>query len=145
LGNQPSTLARDDVLRRTVRSGTNPIGEPGAVLFRKSAAEKAGLFDGTCPFVIDLDYWLRLLEHGDAYYLPEYLSAFRISRQSHSVSLGARQAREFATFIESLSSNRGGPLGRFDVALGKASSRVQAIGRMAFQRYAMLLSRDINR
>jgi glycosyltransferase involved in cell wall biosynthesis len=140
LGRSALTLSRREILRRTVTSGTNPIGEPGAVLFRRSSAQRAGRFDGTLPFVIDLDYWLRLLEFGDALYLPETLSSFRVSDQSHSVSLGSRQTREFSAFLENLGIAHGGPLPYRHVARGKIAARLQGIARMVFQRFAIALS-----
>lgn len=54
------------VLRACVRRGTNLIGEPRAVLFRKSLVEIISAFDDTNLYVIDLDCWFRLLAHGDA-------------------------------------------------------------------------------
>ena len=62
-----------------MRWGTNLIGEPGAVLFRRDLALKVGGFYAENPYVIDLDYWLRLLAQGDAYYLDQPLASFRVN------------------------------------------------------------------
>lgn len=91
-----------ELLQSCVRAGTNLIGEPSAVLFRAEFARRAGRFDGSLPYLIDLDYWARLLAYGSGYYLPAPLASFRVSARQWSVSLGQRQGREFVAFIDRL-------------------------------------------
>jgi hypothetical protein len=70
-----------------LREGLNQIGEPSAVMFRKCDLEPdAPMFavngrQYTC--LADLSLWLRLLSHGDAFYLAERLVGYRI----HSAQL----------------------------------------------------------
>jgi len=78
-GRMPRRLTGDELFRRCLYRGTNVIGEPGGVMFRRALARQVGPYDATFPYVVDLDYWLRLLEHGDGYYLPETLVSFRVS------------------------------------------------------------------
>jgi glycosyltransferase involved in cell wall biosynthesis len=87
-------------IRTTMRSGTNLIGEPTATLFRAADARRLGGFDGRHAYVIDLDYWVRLLAEGDFYYIAESLCSFRISRQSWSWRLGRRQSHQFVHLIK---------------------------------------------
>ena len=47
--------------RRIACTGANQFGEGVAVLFRREASEKTGWFDGSLPYAIDIDYWVRLL------------------------------------------------------------------------------------
>jgi glycosyltransferase involved in cell wall biosynthesis len=82
-------LSKTQMLRKVVRSGGNPIGEPMAVTFRKSAFEKAGKFHG--DYVIDLNMWVGLLEIGSVLFIPRRLSAFRISKTSWTSSLKKSQ------------------------------------------------------
>lgn len=98
-GAPTGVLAGPAVKRACVRRGTNLLGEPGAVLFRKSLADQVGLFDASQPYVIDLDYWFRLLTQGSAYYIADPLASFRVSRQSWSVAIGQAQDHEFNAFI----------------------------------------------
>src|SRR4051812_42061996 len=56
LGSRPRRLDGRAVFRRCLHRGTNVLGEPGAVLFRRDVAERVGPFDATYPFVLDLDY-----------------------------------------------------------------------------------------
>ena len=80
---------RQMLLKKIVRSGGNSIGEPMAILFRKSAFKQAGDFRG--DYVIDLDMWSRLVNHGSALFIAERLSAFRISKTSWTSNLTKSQ------------------------------------------------------
>ena len=122
------------LVRLCVRRGTNLIGEPGAVLFRKSAARASGNFDGRIPYVIDLDYWVRLLNHGDAYYINTPLSSFRVSSGSWSVEIGMRQSKDYACFIEFISRERADYISNFDKILGHLAANLNGISRKIFYR-----------
>jgi glycosyltransferase involved in cell wall biosynthesis len=87
------------LLRSCMTSGANLIGEPAAVLFRRSTADVVGLFSARFPYVIDLDYWVRLLQHGNAFFNDEALASFRVSPQQWSVAIGSRQSIDFIRFI----------------------------------------------
>jgi glycosyltransferase involved in cell wall biosynthesis len=83
-----------DAIHRAVRFGTNPFGEPAAVLIRTAALRAAGPFRNTAEYLIDLDMWCRLLTHGDLYALPDAHAAFRVQKQSWSCALAGRQASQ---------------------------------------------------
>lgn len=103
------------LVRRSLRRGTNLIGEPGAVLFRRQLAREVGRFDASLPYVVDLDYWCRLLRHGEACYLPQPLASFRLSRAAWSVALARRQSADFRGLMERLADDPHyalGPAGR---------------------------------
>ncbi|MBL8928126.1 MAG: glycosyltransferase [Pseudonocardia sp.] len=74
-----------EVARRVVRSGANPIGEPGGALFRRAHYEAVGGWHPERRHAMDLDLWMRLLHHGEFLGLPETLAAFRVAQQSLSV------------------------------------------------------------
>jgi glycosyltransferase involved in cell wall biosynthesis len=85
---------RVGVARRVVRHGGNPIGEPGSVLFRRSAFESAGGFVDSMNLVLDVHLWVRLLAHGSFFGVADSLAAFRIRGGSVSSAThrdGARQ------------------------------------------------------
>lgn len=73
-----------EVARRVVRSGANPIGEPGGVLFRRADYMTIGGWNPRRPYTMDLDLWMRLLQCGEFLGLPETLAAFRVG--SHSMT-----------------------------------------------------------
>lgn len=89
------------VLRKTAILGTNIIGEPMVGLFRRSALSTCS-YDGSNPYMIDLDFWAQILELGDLYCIDQPLTSFRISGDSLSASLNVRQYRLFCSFIAKL-------------------------------------------
>ncbi|WP_168224992.1 glycosyltransferase family 2 protein [Azoarcus sp. DD4] len=127
-----------DVLRGCVRGGTNLIGEPGAVLFRRSAAVKAGAFDASIPYVLDLDYWSRLLAQGDAWCDKAALASFRVSHQSWSVAIGRKQAEEFERFIDRIAQQPQVLANGKDRFIGRARARANGVARRVI--YALTLT-----
>lgn len=105
-GWREGALTGMQVFRRCLWTGTNPIGEPCAVLFRAEAAWAAGPFDGREPYLIDLDYWLRLLEHGSARFQDRPLASFRLSRGQWSSAIGLKQAEQFHAFVRRMAATR---------------------------------------
>lgn len=117
-----------------VRRGTNLLGEPGALLFRKSLADRVGGFDGTNPYVIDLDYWFRLLAHGDAFYCADALASFRVWPQSWSVAIGTGQSTDFRRFLSRVAPQVRSSSTWLDRACGQISPSVNNLARLAFYR-----------
>jgi hypothetical protein len=64
-----------DVIVRCLLEGKNLIGEPSAVMFRRSAATRG--FDPSYRQLIDWEFWAFLLEQGDFGYVDRPLCAFR--------------------------------------------------------------------
>lgn len=127
-------VSLDAVVRGCALAGTNVIGEPSAVLFTTAAARQAGGFDGSLPYVIDLDYWFRLLALGDGCYLDEPLASFRVSPRQWSATIGWRQGDEFATFLDrNAGAMRQG--GGWLRVWGKARSHVNGILRVLVYRF----------
>jgi len=123
-----------DILRACVRGGTNMVGEPGAVLFRKALSDQIGPFNGIQGYVIDLDYWIRLLAHGDAWYIPEPVSTFRISAGSWSVAIGTSQAREYRAFLNRMrAAGLIAPSGA-DMLRGRITASINNVARLLFYR-----------
>jgi glycosyltransferase involved in cell wall biosynthesis len=120
------------VMRSCVRRGTNLIGEPGGVLYRKSLADRIGAFDATNPYVIDLDYWFRLLAHGDAYFCADSLASFRVSPQSWSVAIGRAQDRDFIDFVARVTVGMCPPLSPIDLLLTQITARLNKWLRLLF-------------
>ena len=121
-------------VRNCIRSGANLLGEPGGVLFRTALARRVGAFDARLRLVTDLDYWARLLLHGDAYYLPDRLASFRVSQGAWSVAIGAAQAAEFLAFIAKLGANPAFGLSALDLARGRLLARLNTLAKLFFYR-----------
>jgi glycosyltransferase involved in cell wall biosynthesis len=124
-------------VRNCIRSGTNLLGEPGGVLFRTALARRVGAFDASLRIVTDLDYWIRLLLHGDAYYLPERLASFRVSQGAWSVAIGAAQAAELLAFIAKVGANPAFGLGALDIARGRLMARLNTLAKLLFYRLVL--------
>lgn len=73
-----------EVARKVVRSGSNPIGEPGGVLFRRADYLAVGGWHPSRRWAMDLDLWVRLLQCGDFFGMPDTLASFRVGLQSLS-------------------------------------------------------------
>ena len=130
-------IAARTAVRNCIRSGANLLGEPGGLLFRTTLARRVGAFDATLRLVTDLDYWVRLLRHGDAYYLPERLASFRVSHGAWSVAIGAAQAAEFLAFIEKLRADPAFSLSAFDIARGRLLARLNTVAKLVFYRLVL--------
>jgi glycosyltransferase involved in cell wall biosynthesis len=125
------------VILSCLRRGTNLIGEPGAVLFRTELARRVGGFDASIGYVVDLDYWFRLLLQGDAYYLPDTLASFRISRGSWSIAIGSRQSAEFRHFVAKVAANPVFGVSAVDAAAGKLMARLNTMLRLLLYRMVL--------
>lgn len=72
----------EEVIREIFRSGINPLGEPGAWLFRRDDFHRVGGFAPDGVGALDLELATRLLRCGDLYGLTESLALFRVRADS---------------------------------------------------------------
>ena len=138
---QSGAVKATDLIRQCVRRGTNVIGEPGGVMFRRKLATAAGKFDASIGYVLDLDYWVRLLLHGDGYYLAKPLASFRVSGGSWSVRIGARQSEEYQRFIQKLMADPRYSASKTDVFSGKVMAKINAMLRAVLYRFLAMDAR----
>jgi len=131
-------LSGRSVIRRCLRRGTNLIGEPGAVLLPLALARRVGPFDASIGYVIDLDYWFRLLLHGDAFYLPDSLASFRVSAGSWSVAIGRKQSAQVRSFIARVAADPAYGASRADAAAGRVMAWVNSVLRVIVYRLVRL-------
>jgi glycosyltransferase involved in cell wall biosynthesis len=136
-GGHTGIVNAQNLIRHCLRRGTNLIGEPGSVLFRRQLANSVGLFDASIPYVLDLDYWFRLLLKGDSYYLPEALASFRISRGSWSVAIGSKQSIDYRRFIEKIASDPDFSVRRIDILMGGIMAELNNYMRLVFYRFIL--------
>jgi glycosyltransferase involved in cell wall biosynthesis len=115
-----------------VRSGGNPIGEPGAVLFRRDVIDSGELFSDKFLYLIDIDFWLKVLKYGDLYMLGECLAAFRVSKGSTSVNLIGQQGREFKDYIFWLKQKKIIKIGVIDFLTGIIMAYIKSVLRWVF-------------
>jgi glycosyltransferase involved in cell wall biosynthesis len=107
-----------EVARRVVRSGVNPIGEPGGVLFRREHYFAVGGWRSERRHAMDLDLWMRLLQCGEFLGLPETLAAFRVAQQSLSVDNEEGVYEHQKAIMTELVASRDLRVRRLDLAVG---------------------------
>ena len=112
-----------EVARRVVRSGANPIGEPGGVLFRREHYDTVGGWHPERRHAMDLDLWMRLLQCGEFLGLPETLAAFRVAQQSLSVDNEAGVYEHQKAIMAELAASRHLQVRRWTRRSGKCSRR----------------------
>jgi hypothetical protein len=108
-----------EVARRVVRSGANPIGEPGGTLFRREHYLAVGGWRPERRHAMDLDLWLRLLQCGEFLGLPETLAAFRVAQQSLSVENEAGVYEHQKAIVAELAASRHLHIRRRDSTVGR--------------------------
>jgi len=107
------------------------------VLFRTALAKKVGAFDGSIGYIIDLDYWVRLLKHGNAYYLTQPVSTFRVSPGSWSVAIGSQQNAEFTRFINKLVEQHTWGITPLDAKCGRFTAWLNKLMRVVFYKVVL--------
>ena len=122
------------LVRRCVRAGTNLIGEPGNGLIRRSVAERVGHYDAQHPYLVDCDYWFRVLKHGDGFYTAKQSSCFRISQGSWSVALGMQQLQDFKGLVERFATDSAFEISSLDKKIGYARAWANTVARAAIYR-----------
>jgi glycosyltransferase involved in cell wall biosynthesis len=130
-----------DVIRRVVRNGANPLGSPASMLFRRTHFDATGGFDGNQVFTMDLDMYVRLLEHGGFLGLREALAGFRLARGSVSGSAQRRdylQQREMTTRLAQMPDWHVRP---WDRAVGRVGAPLGQLRRRALFALSNLASR----
>ena len=131
--------SKTEILKKVVRSGGNPIGEPMAVTMRKLSLNSAGKFRG--DYVIDLDMWSKLSDQGSALFIEQHLSAFRISKTSWTSNLKKSQMSSVRTLSKKLQVDSDGAITKFDLLRGEIVGLVRAPVRQVASSLILLVDR----
>lgn len=120
-----------DIMKKSVRAGTNIIGEPMAVLFRtQDYRDRVTAISGNL-FMMDLELYSDLLGGQHLYMLDTTDCLFRLHDQSLSSSIAWRQISAFHRFIAKL--RQGGQISGVDALVGGLMATVLATGRWAYR------------
>jgi len=120
-------------IRKTIMAGTNIFGEPGCVLMRRSALEKAGWWDSRWPYLIDETSYANVLLQGKFVGVPGSLAGFRISDSQWSVRLVNEQAEQAIGFHNWMRHTHPEVLSSRDLRLGNLRARLMAqVRRVAY-------------
>lgn len=127
-----------DIVRACVRSGTNLLGEPASVMFRRTNLP-VPLFGVGWNYPIDLDLYLRSLETGGTAVLDRrVVASFRVAPTQLSVSLAATQATEMRAFFDILARRHTSTLRSTDLLFGKAAVIARALTRRAIYNFRFI-------
>lgn len=95
-GLEPGAYPGEEIVRRCYLTGTNIIGEPLAVLFRREPLLACMPWDDSNPLMLDLMLYAKVAQHGDIVVQRESVGAFRVSTSSWSTRLAKVQRDQFA-------------------------------------------------
>ncbi|WP_229051812.1 glycosyltransferase family 2 protein [Aeromicrobium sp. Leaf350] len=128
-----------EAVRRAVRSGVNPFGEPASVMMRRSALTEAGGWFPEFPYLIDQGTYCRVLLHGDFVPDTETGATFRMSSEQWSVVLVKQQSDQAKGFYRWLHEHHPDVVSANDLRVG--SLRAALAARMRRLAYAVLRRR----
>jgi glycosyltransferase involved in cell wall biosynthesis len=112
----PGKQAGSEILEWWLKRNMHPniIGEPPFVVLRKELMEEVGPFNEKMPQFLDVEYWLRCLQHTNWYYEPVSHGAFRVHGEAASAKNNASGEGLYdrLTVFEQLIKSLHGPLKR---------------------------------
>lgn len=132
-------LSGAEAVRRAVRSGVNPFGEPASVMMRRSALTAAGGWFPEFPYLIDQGTYCRVLLNGDFVPDTEVGATFRMSAEQWSVVLVKEQSEQARGFYRWMHENHPEVVSSNDLRVGNARAALAA--RMRRLAYAVLRRR----
>jgi len=92
------------LINKILKTGRNPIGEPTSIMLRRATLNKHKLkFSSRFKYVGDLDLWIRLLKHGDGYYINNCLNSFRVHKNSGTAKILHRATKEYMKLFNTYS------------------------------------------
>jgi glycosyltransferase involved in cell wall biosynthesis len=124
-----------EMIRRCIMAGTNIIGDPVNVMWRRSAMEQVGVFDPEVVYCTDVEYWLRLLSTGDLYYDALPVGFYRIHSQAAATGLAGVTVDDFERAARKQVARGTVSLSRSDIRFLRTKSWVQSKMRQAIYRW----------
>ncbi len=134
-----------EVVRRVVRNGGNPIGEPAGAMFRRDDFDAVGGWQGGNPYLLDLDLWIRLLARGDFLGLRDTLAAFRISSISATASGDRAMYDAHRAFVSDLNAAPQFDVRAVDRLVGRMSTPAARLRRRTLYRISALSRPELTR
>jgi len=112
-------------VRQCCLVGSNLLGEPSAVMFRRAPLVAELPWDASLGYVIDLDMYSRVLQHGSLVVSRVPLARFRLANGSWSSSLSDVQAQHINGWVERVVDNDLADLSPTDLRRSRVGVRVQ--------------------
>lgn len=119
-------LTGAQAIRHVVRTGSNVFGEPGSVLMRRDALERAGYWDFSHPYLVDQATYVNVLLEGD--FVPDVVpgAAFRLNIGQWSVALTDQQFDQVSGFHRSMNERYPNIVSASDVRIGNVRAWLMA-------------------
>jgi hypothetical protein len=108
-GKQKKRIGFEEFLTSISISGTNYIGEPSFVTFRKS--KSASIWNSEFGYAIELDFYLRTIQIGNALWVPMDAGSFGVTMNSGTYLLLERQLQDVISWITNVSIVNAYPVG----------------------------------
>lgn len=123
-------VSASEIARACTRAGTNLLGEPASALVRRAALPDP-LFDPRWHYTIDVEFYMRCLEHNDAVVDSRVLCSFRVSHKQWSAAIVESQAKELRSFFAEMVRRYPDSVTKADVRLGAMRAQLLTAGRRA--------------
>ncbi|MDO8307764.1 MAG: glycosyltransferase family A protein [Actinomycetota bacterium] len=133
-GKVPGSVA----IRACYVQGTNVLGEPVAVLFRRDPLLASMPWDDTNPLVLDLTMYERVAALGDVVVDRTSIAAFRVSGSSWSTRLAKVQIEQFRRWQHDYAASLPGGPARWEHARASAGRHWHALRRRSAYRWLAL-------
>ncbi|MGE0567584.1 MAG: glycosyltransferase [Bacteroidia bacterium] len=88
-------ISGQKAFKKSFLDGSNMIGEPVSGLFKRESFYRIGGFKPDFLYLIDMEFWYRVIGTGNLYCISKPLYSFRISKGSLSSLLKGSQIEEF--------------------------------------------------
>ena len=139
MGLSSGVVTGPEVMRQCYLRGTNVVGEPHVIMFRRGALLEAMPWDGALPYFLDMATYAKVLDHAGVEVATrrESIGAFRVSSSSWSTRLVAEQLSQTRQWQRKYEQSH--PVPAVDRRRAAINAWIQAQGRRAF--YLMLRSR----
>jgi len=134
-GLRAGVMAGTDVIRTCYLRGTNVIGEPLSVLFRRDALLEAMPWDDSNPLVLDLHMYEQVAPRGDVVVDKTSIGAFRVSTSSWSTRLAGVQLHQFERWQQQYERAQFGGISPIDQLRAKTGVWTQTGLRLAAYRW----------
>jgi glycosyltransferase involved in cell wall biosynthesis len=124
-----AAIGQRELVTAMLRTGTNPLGEPSTVMFRRTALTEAGGFDPQWRYVIDLKAYVEIAKGYQIALIREPIGVFRVSSSSWSARLARLQSEETRRLFRLAAKDAG--IGRLMLWRGIVAARIlQTIRRL---------------
>lgn len=109
-GLRPGEMPGSTAVHTCWERGTNVLGEPVAVMFRREPMLAALPWDDSNPLVLDLMFYEKVATQGSVVFRKESVGAFRVSTSSWSTRLASVQKRQFERWQQAYEARQSPPL-----------------------------------